>query len=136
MALVLDTHIWLWFARASPAMNERQAAVLTDACRGQDVFVSVISIWEVAFGAARGRINLYMPCEEWIASASSARGIEIAQLTPEIAIASTRLPGEMHRAPADRFIVATARALGATLVTRDRRLVAYGRAGHLDVLEA
>ncbi|MDQ5917640.1 MAG: hypothetical protein QG660_751, partial [Pseudomonadota bacterium] len=58
------------------------------------------------------------------------------QLSPEIAVASTRLPGEIHADPADRIIVATARHLGATLVTADGLLLAYGAAGHMKFLDA
>ncbi len=85
---------------------------------------------------AKRRIRLDRPVEQWVDIALALPGIQLAPLEPAIAVRSTKLPGEFHPDPADRIIVATARSLGATLVTRDRRLVAYGRAGHLDVLEA
>ena len=63
----------------------------------------------------------------WCVSGKGARAI---------AIASTRLPGDLHGDPADRLIVATARAHGATLMTKDSKLLAYGRAGHTSVMKA
>ncbi len=63
-------------------------------------------------------------------------GISLAPLSPKIAVASTRLPGELPSDPADRMIVATARQLGATLVTADQALLTYGQTGHLKRLDA
>ncbi|MBI2504540.1 MAG: PIN domain-containing protein [Candidatus Latescibacteria bacterium] len=64
----------------------------------------------------------------------TAPGISLAPLTPEIALASSRLPGELPGDPADRIIVATARILNATLVTRDKKIIAYSKQGHVSVL--
>jgi PIN domain nuclease of toxin-antitoxin system len=133
MAFVLDTHIWIWFLEGDERIREPERVIIA---RERDVRISAMSVWEVADLSGRGRLELAMACERWVGAALSHRGIAIEPLSPEIAIATTRLPGEIHRDPMDRIIVATARALGATLVTRDRRLVAYGRAGHVNVLEA
>jgi PIN domain nuclease of toxin-antitoxin system len=75
-------------------------------------------------------------CETWVRNALATPGLILAPLTPEIAIASTRLPGDLHGDPADRLIVATARVHGATLMTKDSKLLAYGRAGHASVMRA
>ena len=66
----------------------------------------------------------------------SLPGIRLAALEPAIALASTRLSGEMHGDPADRMLAATARNLDAVLVTADEKLLAYGAAGHLAVFPA
>jgi len=58
----------------------------------------------------------------------------LAPLAPEIALESSRLPGPFHSDPADRIIVATARRMGAQLITRDQGLIQYGRKGHLAML--
>ena len=55
-------------------------------------------------------------------------------ITPEIAIDSSLLPGPLHNDPADRLIIATARHLGAAIVTRDRRMFDYAEAGFVDIL--
>jgi PIN domain nuclease of toxin-antitoxin system len=70
-----------------------------------------------------------------MARALKLPGIALAPLSPAIAVASTRLPDAIHKDPADQIIVATARHLGAKLVTADALLLAYAQAGHLDVLE-
>jgi hypothetical protein len=63
-------------------------------------------------------------------------GVSLAELTPEIAIESVHLPGNLPGDPADRMIVATARILGATLLTKDRRLIEYSQGRHVRVLAA
>lgn len=98
--------------------------------------LSVISVWEVALLDAKGRITLSMDCAAWVRQALATPGLTLAPLTPEIAIQSTRLPGILHGDPADRLIVATARAHGAVLMTKDRKLLAYGRAKHVRVISA
>jgi PIN domain nuclease of toxin-antitoxin system len=98
--------------------------------------ISVISIWELAMLVKRGRVALPMNVRAWVEQALSKPGIAVAPLTPEIAIESGHLPGEMHGDPADRMLVATARVLGAKLVTKDAQLIRYSRQRHVRSLEA
>ncbi|MEQ8221031.1 MAG: type II toxin-antitoxin system VapC family toxin [Candidatus Eremiobacterota bacterium] len=97
--------------------------------------VSAISVWETGMLETKGRIRFSVECLDWVNRALSAPGISLVPLTPEIAIASTRLPCEFHGDPADRIIVATARKLSACLVTKDSKILEYGRERYLDVLE-
>jgi PIN domain nuclease of toxin-antitoxin system len=83
----------------------------------------------------KARLRLHCDVGEWIEQALKLPGIALAPLSPIIAVASTRLPGEIHGDPADRIIVATARHLGLRLVTADALLLAYAKMGYLDVLE-
>jgi PIN domain nuclease of toxin-antitoxin system len=62
-------------------------------------------------------------------------GVQLADLSPDLLIASSYLPGKPPKDPTDRILAATARELGATLVTRDRTLLDYGKQGHVAVLE-
>jgi len=83
---------------------------------------------------AKGRIQLGSPCEQWVREALSTPGLTLIPLTPEIALDSSRLPGPFHGDPADRIIVATARGVGARLLTRDEKLVEYGRRHHMQLV--
>ena len=85
---------------------------------------------------AKGRIRFWMDCMDWVDQALAAPGISLVPLTPEIAIASSRLPGGFHGDPADRIIVATAREMDAALITRDRKILAYGREDYVTAVEA
>lgn len=134
--LLLDTHVWLWFALgdagrlAAPVRKKIEAAA-----HGGKLAVSAISVWEIGMLEAKGRIVLGSPCEKWVETALALPGMRLIGLEPEIAVASSRLPGEMHGDPADRMLAATARARDAVLATADERLVEYGKAGFIRVLD-
>jgi PIN domain nuclease of toxin-antitoxin system len=81
------------------------------------------------------RLQLLIRPERWFANLFDAPGVRLAELSPDLLIASSFLPGAPPRDPTDRIIAATARELGATLITRDRALVDYGEQGHVNVVE-
>ena len=87
--------------------------------------ISAISCWEVAKLVEYGRLTLPCPPDEWFEQALAYPGIRLLELTPRIALESTRLPGTFHRDPADQLIVATARVYNCPLVTMDERIRAY-----------
>lgn len=134
--LLLDTHVWLWFALgdaarlAAPVRKKIEAAA-----HGGKLAVSAISVWEIGMLEAKGRIVFGAPCEKWVETALALPGMRLIGLEPEIAVASSRLPGDMHGDPADRMLTATARARDAVLATADERLVEYGKAGFMRVLD-
>jgi PIN domain nuclease of toxin-antitoxin system len=135
--LLLDTHVWIWWIEG----DERHLghAARTALARGSgngSLCVSVISVWEIAVLEARSRVALSVGIESWVQQGLTAPGIVLQTLSPVIAINSNRLPGSIHRDPADRILVATARQLGARLVTRDGLLLKYAEDGHLSVLDA
>lgn len=95
------------------------------------VRVSVMSAWEIGMLESKGRIHLAMSCIEWVRNALATPGLSLANLTTEIAVESSLLPGEFHGDPVDRMLVATARVNGMTLVTKDRKILSYGADGHV-----
>jgi len=135
-AVLMDTHVLVWLVvgdgRLRPAARRRIEA----AAQEQQLWVSAITPWEIGMLVAKGRLVLNRDVMDWLHAALALPGIRLAPLAPALAVASTRLPGELHGDPADRLIVATARQLGATLVTADLALLAYGRHGHVGVLSA
>jgi PIN domain nuclease of toxin-antitoxin system len=135
--LLLDTHVWIWLMEG--VIAELSASAITKlraGSRAGRLMVSAISVWELAMLDAKRRITLSMDCSTWVERALAAPGIELVAISPTIAIQSTRLPGNLSGDPADGMLVATARAHGARLVTRDRRLIDYATGGHLAVLDA
>ena len=135
--LLLDTHCWLWaqLGMVQHLSRGAQSALKRAETAGQ-LRVSVISVWEVGMLEKRGRIGLPMNIRTWVGEALSKPGVSLAPLTPEIALESIDLPGELHGDPADRILVATARVLGATLLTKDKRLLEYSRFRHVRTLAA
>lgn len=135
--LLIDTHCWLWMEDGTlQRFSSAAVAAIRSASTEDRLLISVISVWEVALLEAKGRIELELDCHTWVRQALATPGLTLAPVTPEIAVASTRLPGDLHGDPADRLIVATARAHGATLLTKDTKILAYGRAGHASVMRA
>lgn len=136
--VLLDTCAVIWLA-AGVGILEQAARVIDHAATAGGVFVSPISAWEIGM-LSRPRMGRppalqFVPdAKVWFTRVMSGSGVRPAPLTPEIAIDSSYLPGALHGDPADRFIVATARQLDLPLVTRDRRLIAYGAAGHVRVI--
>jgi PIN domain nuclease of toxin-antitoxin system len=135
--LLLDTHCWLWAQLGLANQLSRGAlSAIRRAESGGRLRVSVISVWELGMLEQRGRISLPMDVRTWVREAFSKPGLSLAPLTPEIAIESSHLPGDLHGDPADRILAATARILGATLLTKDRRLIEYSRQHYLRALPA
>jgi PIN domain nuclease of toxin-antitoxin system len=133
--LLLDTHFWIWLQKGETSMFTRpiRTAVEESAARGR-LYLSIISVWEVALLESKSRIRLSLPCGEWVQQALAIPGLIVAPLTPEIAIESCNLPPPFHGDPADRIIVATARKMSARLLTRDEKIIEYGRKRHLALL--
>ncbi len=122
--ILLDTHIWVWWVHDPTQLTPSQREAI--AANEEDLIgVSAISCWEVAKLVEYGRLELPCPLEEWFEDALSYPGIQLLALTPEIAVESTRLPGEFHKDPADQIIVATARVYDCPLVTSDEKILKY-----------
>jgi PIN domain nuclease of toxin-antitoxin system len=122
--ILLDTHIWVWWIQQDPRLS-REAMEYLDSLDSQEIGVSAISCWEVATLHSLGRIVFQPTLEEWMDSALVRTGITLIPLSPSIAIESAQLPGEFHRDPADRILVATARILACLMVTADEKILVY-----------
>lgn len=134
--VVLDTHVLVWMLAGDERLSREVRQVITNASYEYGAELSAISLWEVSMLAAKGRLQLYRDIGTWVELVATHPALHIVPLAPEISVASTRLPGELPRDPADRMIVATTRILNATLVTADRALLDYGAQGHVRVLAA
>jgi PIN domain nuclease of toxin-antitoxin system len=130
--LLLDTHYWIWFqAGTHEQFVPRILTAIQESAGAGLLLVSVISVWEIGLLESKGRVHLNAPCRQWVDEALASPGLSLAPLTPDIALDSTRLPGTFNGDPADRIIVATARRMGARLLTRDQQLLDYAAQGYL-----
>jgi len=134
MALLLDTCAVIWIAQDQPIAPAALRAIEREASSGRPAQVSPISAWEIGMLAAGSRVNLTMAPARWFRHFIDRVDVMLAELTPDILIASWFLPGGMNRDPADRIICATAREGGHTIVTRDRKILDYAAAGHCRAL--
>ena len=122
--MVLDTQSWVWWTNNPALLSETQRQAISNS-EGGTIGVSVISCWEIAKLYEYGRIELLGGLSEWFEVALAYPGVTLLNLTLEIAIESTRLPGDFHRDPFDQMIVATARLNQCPLVTADGKIIRY-----------
>ena len=134
MSLLLDTCAVIWLTNADPISDEASDALRQTRDSGDSVYVSPITAWEMGLLAARGRVNLLMTPQRWFERLLEAPGLRLSEMTPNVLIASSFLPGKLPGDPADRIIAATAREYGYKLVTRDRPLLEYAKQGHIQAI--
>jgi len=123
--IVLDTHALIWWVDGSCELSKAAASAIEHAQAQGGVIVSSITAWEIAMLVDRGRLTLTMDLPSWLSTVSRVSGIRFTPVDNPIAVGSVNLPGEFHKDPADRIIVATARRFSAPLVTHDRRIRSY-----------
>ena len=133
-AVLLDTCAVIWMVQDAPISDEGRRAIVAASAAGA-VFVSPVSAWEIGLLAhpAKGapRVQFLPDTKSWFSALMARPSVRAAAFTPDIAIEAAVLPGEFHRDPADRLMVATARLLRLPLVTRDDKILAYAAAGHV-----
>ena len=126
MIALLDTHVLVWWLQGDGPVSVEQRRVLDAADADSPLRVSDISLWEIATLHSLGRIRLTLPLREWLEKATTPPLVRRHGITPAIAAEMSTLPDSFHRGPADRILVATARILGATLLTQNRHILDSG----------
>ena len=132
--LLWDTHAAVWISGKTPIAQAAVDALAAAHRDGVASYISPITAWEVGMLASRGRLQLLIRPERWFANLFEIPGVRLADMSPDVLIASSYPPGKPPNDPTDRIIVATARELGATFITRDRKLLDYGEQGHVSVV--
>jgi len=120
---LLDTHVLVRWFETGGALSPAQRRVLSRAGPEHPLFVSDISLVEIAILHERGRLRFSIPLRDWLERAVSPPLVQLCAITPAVAAEFPNLPPGFPRDPADRVIVCTARTLGATLITCDRKII-------------
>jgi PIN domain nuclease of toxin-antitoxin system len=132
--LLLDTCAAIWLLESAP-LSPAAADALNEAFDNSiPLYISPITGWEIGLLSARGRIPLSMAPLKWFESLLAVPGVEMSELSPGILVASSFLPGMPPNDPADRIILATARDRGLRIMTRDKHLLKYADAGHVQAI--
>ncbi len=119
MSVLLDTHIWVWWLTPGSPLSRAERDALDVEAGRRELFLPAISLWEVQVLHAKRRLELPLPFAEWLARAADDRVISVLPLSVEVVFALDTLPASFHGDPADRLIVATARAHAMPLATHD-----------------
>jgi PIN domain nuclease of toxin-antitoxin system len=119
---LLDTHAWVWWLTRPERLSRGQRAAIERVRRSarQPLLVSIISCWEVALLAQRGRLQFSIDLDAWLEQATKLPGVEVVPLSLATISIVVRLAA--LRDPADQLVVATALERGARLVTSDSRI--------------
>lgn len=123
MALLLDTHVWVWSQAQPEELGPGVQQALTDPTAA--IYVATVSTLELSRFVMLGRLELFAGVDDWVSASLDLLGARTIELSHAIALGAYQLPGSFHRDPADRIIVATAREHGLTLVTADERILSY-----------
>ena len=123
--IVLDTHAWLWWVSNPENLSPPARKIIESTVENDEILISSISAWEVALLVAKGRLQLTIEVSDWIAKSERLPFVKFIPIDNAIAVKSVSLPKPLRSDPADRIIVATATIVGATLVTKDERILNY-----------
>ncbi len=132
--LLLDTCAAIWLAEAQGVAREARLVLEETYKTAAAVYVSPITAWEIGILTSRGRLSLLIKPQLWFQRLFDVLNFRLAEMSPEVLIASSFLPGKPPRDPADRIMAATAREHGYVLMTRDRPLLDYAEQGHIQAI--
>ena len=132
--LLLDTCAAIWISEEQPLASEALTAIERSHRSGEFIYVSPITAWEIGLLVSRGKLTSPISPQRWFERLLEAPGVRLADMSPDVLIASSFLPAAPPRDPADRILAATAREYGYRLMTRDAPLLTYAHQGHLQAL--
>ncbi|WP_341789675.1 type II toxin-antitoxin system VapC family toxin [Rickettsia endosymbiont of Polydrusus tereticollis] len=133
-SLILDTHILIWYVEGIE-LSESQIGLIEKAREKNMLCISAISIWEIAMLESKGRIALSVSLADWIDKLLSIPGLNLIDLSVSVLIQSCFLTHYEHKDPADRFIIASARANNSYLLTFDQKIIQYANLGYLKIVQ-
>lgn len=130
-ALLLDTCAAIWITEGAVVADEAMDAIDRAYAQGAAIGISPITAWEVGLLVSKGRLTLRSKPHSWYRALTNLPGVSVVELTGDILIDVSFLPGRIHGDPADRIIVATARFHDMTILTRDKAVLRYAQDGHV-----
>ena len=122
---LLDTHAWVWWVTEDRRLSARARSVITARLSKGAVWISLISVWEVAKKVEKQQLVLDRPLDQWLDEATTVPGLGVWEMTRPILVQACELPQPFHGDPADQVLVATARHRGAVVVSKDQRIRHY-----------
>lgn len=125
MPIFLDTHAWVWWVTGDRRLSKKAKVSLEKAAREEGVWISAISVWEVAKKVQKKQLVLDRPLRQWLDQALDITGLFVEELTTTILVESCELLEPFHGDPADQIIVASVRHHKGRLITKDRKLRDY-----------
>lgn len=121
--ILIDTHVWLWWILGQNDLPKKERAALDAmAAAGSPPAIAAISLWEVQMLLHKGRLRIDEPLTHWLPTAAAPEVVSVIPMDVRVILALDDLPKSFHGDPADRIIVASARAAGLPLATHDAHI--------------
>jgi PIN domain nuclease of toxin-antitoxin system len=131
--LTLDTHVLIWYTEGIK-LTERQVNLIETTRKKGNLYISAISIWEVAMLVSKDKIAFSIGLSQWINQVISMPGLKVIDLSIPILVQSCELLNYPHKDPSDRLIIASSRAINAHLMTFDQKIIDYANEGYLKII--
>lgn len=131
--LLLDTCAII-FITNNKNLTPETASRIDDASNNGSLYLSPISSWEIGRGVAGGKLSIAGDPLRFFLDFLKGASAKLCEMGPQTLVASSFLPGQIHKDPFDRILIQTARQSDLTLVTSDRAILAYGALGHVKTL--
>lgn len=123
MSVLLDSHVWIWWVTGQKDLAPAKRARLDGLAEaGTPPFLSAISLWEAQMLYRKNRLTLEIDFPVWLTEASDPMVVQVLPIDTSVILALDKLPDRFHGDPADRIIVATAKAHGMALMTDDKAI--------------
>ena len=123
MKYMLDTHTLLWSIFEPKRLSKSATQIISDS--DNEVFVSIISFWEISLKFSMGKLEMVNTTPEALPELAEEMGIEILQISTDEVASFHKLPRLSHKDPFDRMVIWQAILRKMTLISRDREFNAY-----------
>jgi PIN domain nuclease of toxin-antitoxin system len=131
MKCLLDTHTLLWLLFEDEKLSERAKDTIKNP--DNEIFISVVSYWEISLKYALGKLEINGITPEELPQKAKETGIETLEISEEEASSFYKLPKIKHKDPFDRLIIWQAINRKITLISKDKPIKEYQKFG-LDIL--
>ncbi len=132
--LILDTCAIIWISSGEKVSDIALDSMKKTAAAGIFTYISPISAWELGLLVSKGRLPAKVNERVWLDRMLALPMMEYSELSPDLLIGSSYLPGVPPNDPADRIIIATARQYGLSIITRDKLILNYAKDGHVKAI--
>jgi len=123
--IVLDTHAWIWFVDQPEQLSAKAYDLVSEAKKQRKIYLSSISTWEICMLEKKGKLKFKIAASLWVQRCERLGIFRFVPVDNEITKTAVHLPEPLHRDPADRMIIATAKVLGMPVMTKDKKITLY-----------